>query len=681
VSQSRQLAAIMFTDIVGYTAMMGDDEQKAFRLLRKNRELQKPIVEQYNGRWIKELGDGVMASFNTVSDAVNAAIKIQKACNAVKDFQLRIGIHLGEVVFENDDVFGDGVNIASRIQGIAEPGKIYVSEPVHHNVVNKKDISTSFVKTEKFKNVAKPVRIYQVEESSANNLPPEKYSKKSVTRKIREMPTRLLLIVALSTASIVFSLVFFFNKRNILIDSPSIQSIAVLPFINETGLADLEYLTDGITETLINNLSRLEKVSVKARSSVFHFKGKTIDLKKLGVELSVQAILNGRVAKRHDYIILNLELVDVKTGNQIWGEQYIRRTTDLVVLQSEIARDVTGKLKTTLSGEDKLKMSKNYTENAEAYQLYLKGRFHWNKRSASDLREAIEYFEQASIIDPNYALAYAGIADCYNFIAAFGIAAVPPKEAMPQAKAAAIKALEIDETLAEAYASLAFTNLYYDWDWQNGEKELKRAIQLNPNYIPAYQWYSHLLMAAGRTHEAITAAKTAVELDVLYLPSNLNLGWQLYYGGRYDEAVTQMQKTLELEPNFAQARWILGLILEQKKNFAEAIVEFQKAASLSENAPVYRAALGHCYAAWGKENEAKDILSNLIDQSTRMYVPPFWIAMIYVALNEKESAHEWLDRAYLERSGGIVWIKKEPKLESLRHDTKFEDLVRKVGFP
>ena len=483
-------------------------------------------------------------------------------------------------------------------------------------------------------------------------------------------------ILLLAIAIVGFSL---WNFRT---NSPTprhIESIAVMPFKNESGNPELEYLADGITETLISTLSQVPNVNVKARSSVFRFKGRETSATDLGKELNVQAILYGHVAQRGNQFALNLELVDAATENALWNSQYTRNETDLITLQNEIARDVVGKLKATVSGAAEPQLSKQYTANIQAYHLYLKGRFYWNKRTAEDLRRSIKYFQDAISSDPNYALAYAGLADAYNFLGAFGIAATPPKDAMPEAKAAALKALEFDEKLSEAHASLAFVKFYYEWQWQEAEKEFRRAIDLNPNYPLAHQWYSHLLMASGRTDESIAQAKSALELDPLALPTNMNYGWQLFFAGRYDEAIDQLRKTLEMEPNFAQGHWALGLALEQKKMFAEAGTEFQKAAALSESNATYIAALAHSSAASGKKSEALKLLSDLNRRSGE-YVPPYWMAAAYAALDEKNLALDWLDKAYQERSGGIVWLKVEPKLNPLREESRFKNLVQKV-FP
>src|SRR5437667_2817290 len=305
-----------------------------------------------------------------------------------------------------------------------------------------------------------------------------------------------------------------YARRNTL----AIQSIAVLPFTNASGNSDVDYLSDGITESLINSLSQIPNLSVKARSTVFHYKGKDVTPQQAGSELSVQAVLNGRVMQHGDQLTLSLELVDARTGDQIWGEQYNRKTTDLAALQSEIARDVSNKLRTKLSGAEEQRVTKSYTANAEAYQLYLKGRFYWNKRTIDDFNRAIPNFQQAIDKDPNYALAYSGLADSYALLAVFGV--VPPKDLMPQARAAATKSLALDDSLAEAHASLGEIMAYYDWDFSGAEREFRRAIDLNPNYATAHQWLAEEISVLRGHEEALAEIRRALELDPLSLIIN-----------------------------------------------------------------------------------------------------------------------------------------------------------------
>jgi serine/threonine protein kinase/Flp pilus assembly protein TadD len=458
-----------------------------------------------------------------------------------------------------------------------------------------------------------------------------------------------------------------------------IDSIAVLPFINVSADPNVEYVSDGITETLKNKLSQLPNLSVISRSSVSRFKGKELDPHAMGKSLKVQAVLTGKVVQSDDNLFISAELVDVRNNRHIWGDKYSRKLADILALQDEIARQVSDQLRRRLTGEEKKRLSKRYTENIEAYQLYLKGRYFWNKRTEKDMRKSLEYFQQAIEKDPNYALAYAGLADSYNMLARFD--ALPSKEGFPRGKAAALKALGIDGTLAEAHTSLAHARLFYDWDWSGAERELKRAIELNPNNTSAHQWYTSYLSAMGRHDEAIARAKRAQELDPLSLVINTMVGRTFYFARQYDQAIEQFRKTLELDPNFALAQHFLGQAYEQKGMYDEAFAVFQKGITLSGGRSQMVAFLGHAYAVSGKRGEALKTLDELKELSKRRYVGPYNVALVYAGLGEKDQAFEWLQKGYEERSSELLWLAVIPGFDSLRSDPRFADLLRRMGLP
>jgi len=393
----------------------------------------------------------------------------------------------------------------------------------------------------------------------------------------------------------------------------------------------------------------------------------------------VQAILNGRVVQRGDDLVLYLSLVDGQTGNQLWGEQYNRKLTDLVALQTEIARDVSQKLRARLSSADEQKLAKNYTENTEAYQLYLKGRYFWNKRTPEGHRKSIEYFNQAIERDPNFALAFVGLADAYASLPFDSDA--PPREAYPKVKAAATRALEIDAKLAEAFSSLAAVKFNYDWDFPGAEEELKRAIVLNPNDAIVHQRYGRYLSLMGRHQEAIAEAKRARELDPLSLLINALVGDSLFYAHQYDQAIEELRKPLEIEPNFWIAHLYLGKAYEQKRMYPESIAELQKARDFSGDISEPISMMGYVYAVSGRRSEAQHALNELKERSGQRYVPPYNIALVYVGLGEREQAFQWLDKAYEDRNQFMTRLKTEPKFDSLRSDPRFAELMRRVGLP
>lgn len=464
--------------------------------------------------------------------------------------------------------------------------------------------------------------------------------------------------------------------------SPSakpISSLAVLPFTNASPEPNAEFLSDGITESLINSLTQISQLKVTARTTAFRYKGKEIDPQALGRDLNVDAVLMGKVIQQGDSLHVQADFVNTADGTQLWGERYSRKLSDILAVQDEIATRISERLRLTLTPHEKERLTKSYTDNTEAYQLYIQGRYYWNKRTDEGLKQSVEYFQRAIILDPEYALAYVGLADSYNFLGAFGLGVLPPMEAHPKARTAAMNALAIDNALAEAHTSLAFVMLYYDWDRPNAEKEYKQAIEANPKYALAHQWYSHLLMASGRTSEAISEAIRAQELEPASLSTNMNVAWQLYFARQYEQAIVGFKKTLDLDPGFVQALWALGRAYAQKQMFDESIKSLQEAVSRSGGSPVYISALAYTYAVSGNQKKAQKTLEDLKRLSGHRYVSPYWIALGYAGLRNNEAAFEWLRKAYLERSGGLVWVATEPQWDNVRSDPRFQDLLLQVN--
>jgi eukaryotic-like serine/threonine-protein kinase len=454
-----------------------------------------------------------------------------------------------------------------------------------------------------------------------------------------------------------------------------IDSLAVLPFTNSSGNPDTEYLTDGITEALINNLSQLPGLRVSARSLAFRYKGRDVDLLKAGQDLNVRAVITGRITTRGNMLIIQSDLVDVRNGSQLWGGQYNRPLADILAVQDEISSEIFEKLRLRLTGEDKKRATKRYTENAEAYQLYLRGRYYWNQGTIAGFKKAIEYFQDAIAKDPKYALAHAGLADSYLFLGSYFV------EALPEAKAAALKALELDRTLAEAHVSLGHIKLWLDWDWPAAEVEFKQGIALNPNSALAHNQYGMYLAAMGRLDDAIAEVKRAQELDALSPIVNTDLGWYLLYAGRGSEAIEQFRKTLDLDANYLSARWGLGAAYTQQQLYAQAIEELKKAVSLSEGSPVPMGHLGFAYGLNKGTAEARKTLSELNTLATRQYVPSSTIALVYAGLGDKAQALAQLEQAYQEHDFSMVFLDVAPWFMSLRGEPRFEQLIRRMQLP
>ncbi|HEV2826030.1 MAG TPA: protein kinase [Pyrinomonadaceae bacterium] len=501
-------------------------------------------------------------------------------------------------------------------------------------------------------------------------------------RRIRASSKRARVFTAVAAALLLVlasSLIYRFRHakaEEASIKQTKIESIAVMPFVNQSGNADTEYLSDGITETLISSLSQLPKLSVRARSSVFRYKGTNTDLQQIAKELNVQAILNGRIVERGNNLSLYSELVDVAADKVIWSQTYNRPMSSLVSLQIELAHDVSNNLQTKLSGTDEQKLAKNYTANAEAYQLYLKGMYEWKKHTREDLQKGIEYFNQAIELDPNYALAYCGLSAADGVL---GNNYLPPNEAFPKAKAYAAKALALDETLPEAHGSMGAVRLYYDWDWAEAEKELKRAQILDPNSADVHHLYADLLEIMGRFDEAKAEEKRALELDPLAPIFNMAFGATLYFAGQYDEAIAQYVKTIDLEPHFVVTYFYLGQAYEQKKMYMQAIATYQKGITQAERNPFLIAALGHAYALSGKRDKAQQALDELREMSKRRYISPYLFAVVYAGLGDKDHTFAWLEKAYQDRSFFLIWLKVEPLFAPLRDDKRFQDLLQRVG--
>jgi serine/threonine-protein kinase len=489
---------------------------------------------------------------------------------------------------------------------------------------------------------------------------------------IRQHKVLVVLIVALVIGAVGVSM--YFRVRNAAV---AINSIAVLPFENASGNQDLEYLSDGITDSLINSLSQLPKISVKARSSVFRYKGKEVDPQQVARDLSVQGILNGRVVQRGDELNLYLSFVDARTGDQLWGEQYNRKTADLVTLEGEIARDVARKLRTRLSGTEEQKLTRNYTENVEAYQLYLRGNYHVFKLTKSDIDTAISYFQQAIAIDPAYALAYVGLAHAYR--AESLSTDMRSAEVFPKAEAAAQKAIAIDDTLAEAHAALGFTVGWYDWDWKRAENEVRRALELNDNSADAHWFYAHILSTTGRHAEAKVEIRRATELDPLSPMINTSAGMVLLNAGETDQAIVSFRRTLELAPDF----WLIHLFASyayiDKGLFADAIVEARKAKALSRVSSQPDSLLGYALAKSGKTTEARAVLQELLNPPAGRYIPPTYVALVYNGLGESDEALVWLRRGVEERDPKMIFLKVDAKWNNLRNDPQFKDVLRRVG--
>jgi TolB-like protein/Flp pilus assembly protein TadD len=480
-------------------------------------------------------------------------------------------------------------------------------------------------------------------------------------------------LIAFLTLALTMAAAYFFYPRSTAV----IDSIAVLPFTNVSHDANTEYLSDGVTESIISSLSRLPQLKVMARSTVFHYKDREADPQQIGRELNVHAILTGRVLQQADNLIIRTELVKVADGTQLWGAEYSRKLSDVIIIQQDIAREISDKLRLRLTGVEQQQLAKRYTDSTEAYQFYLKGRYYWNKRTSDGLKKAIEQFQQAIGKDPNYALAYVGVADCHLLLEEY--AGTPASETLPKAKAAALRALQIDDSLAEAHASLAMIN-QDSWQWEEAETEFKRAIELNPNYPTAHHWYSFYLRVVGRLDESMAEIKRAQELDPLSPIIGENVAVTYLKKGELESAIKQCKKIIELDPNFPQVHMTLGFVYQKQGHYPEALAEFQKAVELSGGGGEKLAALGHCYALSGKRSEALAIVKELEEKYTKQESTASYVAWVYAGLGERDQAFAWLEKDYQAHSGTLPYlITIFPDLDVLRSDARYADLLRRMG--
>jgi len=571
---------------------------------------------------------------------VNAAIKIQEKCNITKDFQLRIGIHQGEVVFEGDDVFGDAVNISARIQASAKPGCIYISETVRNNVSNKKDIETRFVKDETLKNVKESVRIYEV--------------------------------ISAYSDIISDSLLQEQSKKS------SAKSIVVLPFENMSPEKDQDYFCDGITEEIINTLAHIDSLKVIARTTSFSFKGKYADVRNIGKELGVETILEGSLRKSGDRLRITAQLIRVSDGSHIWSEKYDRQMKDVFEIQDELSLAIVEELKIKLFEDERKQILKSNTQNLAAYNYYLKGRYYWNNsRTKEGIEKTIRYYEQAIEADPEYALAYAGLAIAHTVSADWGF--MKSKKALPKIKEFQSRALELDDSLAEIHSSLMYSYTFIEWKWEKAKEEYKKSVELNPNSPEVHHTYALFQMCLGNFDKAIHHNHIARELDPLSLIFNFAFGLILYTARQYDEAISQFRKTLSFNNNFIPAYFWASLCYIQKGLYEEAIDEYQNVLLRDTKTEKFVPVIDEIYRKFGLKGFLNWLVEVGIKHHPEIYNQPYYLTVCYSLLNEKEKAFEMLKETCELRSARIAMIKEDPGLDNLRQDPEFETFLDKVG--
>ncbi len=638
-SQKRGLSAIMFTDMVGYTTITERDENKALRLLEEHRSLLKGIFPKYEGVIVKTIGDAFLVEFASAVEAVNCALETQSEIRRLNEGRgqnekvtIRVGIHVGDIVHSAGDILGDAVNVASRVEQFAEPGGICVTRQVVDQVRGKVQCQLVSLGTRELKNIRNPVELYRV----------------------------------MSMATSKF--------ENEALDP---RRVAILPLTNMSPDPNDKYFADGMTEELISRVSKIGELGVISRTSIMRYRDTTVPLGQIGQELGVGSVLEGSLRKAGNRVRITAQLVDVKSDRHLWSESYDRDLDDIFAIQSDIAQQVADALKVQLLTRERQGIQRKATESVDAYTLYLKGRYYWNERTEEGTKTASRYFEEATKKDPKFALAYVGLADCYNIFSDYGW--MRPSEALPKAKSFAMKALEINDKLAEAHASLGLALYNRDWDFDAAEREFKRAIELNPNYATAHQWYGIFLVFMRRDLEAYDRVKRASELDPLSPIISVNLGNVMFQLGRRTEAIELNKKAIEASPNFAPAHFWLSLAYLQSSMLEKAEEEMRKAINLAPETQDWKAILGFIYRVSGRPSDAKRIFEEVISQSKRVYTSPVGMATAYFAVGEDDKAFGWLEKAYSERSPDLLYFAIFWWAEKIRSDPRWLSLERKMG--
>jgi adenylate cyclase len=638
----RKLVAILSADVKGYSRMMQDDEDSTIRTLTNYRSAISNLIQKFHGHVVDATGDNMLAEFTSVVDAVNCAVEIQRELaerNAdlpeERKMEFRIGVNLGDVVEEEDRIYGDGVNIAARLESLAEPGGICISAFVYSQVKNRLKVEYEYLGEKTVKNIKEPVPVYRV------------------VSFLKEVPAQ---VSAVDQAT------------------PAKPSIAVLPFVNMSNDPEQEYFSDGITEELISELAKLKGLKVISRTSAFYFKGKDVDLHTIGKQLNVSNVLEGSVRKAGNRLRITAQLIDVADDTHLWSESFDRELKDVFAIQEEISQAIVKKFEVSLLNKVDRTLVKRSTEDQQSHDLYLKALFSWNKREA---KKAIDYLEQSIALDPKNALAYARLSIYYAHIAFFS--PYPPKLSYGKAKVAATKALEIDNTLADAHVAIGVVKMAYEYDWVGAEEAFKRAIKLNPGLWTAHYHYGFYQFCIGHSGEAITALKQAFELDPLSIPINSFLGLGFIIARQYEQAIEILQRVLEMVPNDPSSMANLGLVYAKKGTYEEAIATLKRGANLFPDNPFLLSALGYAYGVAGKKDEAQKIVKGFIEISKEKYFSSMFISRVYAGMGDVDKAIAWLEKAYEERDPVACIVKSVPSHDYMHSDPRFRALLKKMG--
>ena len=636
---SRQLIAIMFADIVGYTALMENDESLAMDFRERLKNKLEKVVSEHGGRLLEFHGDGALCSFTSTLESVKAATKLQLAMQAPPLVPLRIGIHTGDVLVDDNNVYGDGVNIASRMESFAVPGSIFISGKAYDDIKNQKEVSAVSMGRYLLKNVKEQMEIFAI--SNPGLKIPDVEVLEGKGEVVRQ------------------------------------KCILVLPFVNMSNDAEQDYFSDGLTEELISNLSRLKETRVISRTTSMRYKNTAKDTKTIGKETGADYIMEGSVRKSGNNLRITAQFIDAPRDVHLWAQSFRGTLDDIFDIQEDVSAKIVEALRLQLSTEEKVTLQKRYTDNTEAYQLYLQGIFFWKKRNEQGLSLAIKYFEKALEKDPDYALAWAGIADTLSLMGEY--TNLSRRDLYTKQMEAVHKALEIDPQLAEAHISLGISLMLNDWDWAGAEREFKLGLQLDPKNATGHHWFAELLLFLGRTEEAFKEINLAVDLDPISQGILKDKGIFQYYVGQYDEAMKTALTTLDLDPGFTPVHRLISLVYTGKGMFEEAIRENQRWGELTGNKIKTDVSLAHILASAGKKDEAKKIIEDAGIEKILSSNDYRGVALVYAALDDIDEAFEWLEKSYQKHEESLCSIGIDPKFDSLRDDPRFTSLMKKIG--
>lgn len=678
MTNTRQLAAIMFTDIQGYTALMQQNEEKAIQARHKHRKIFNSVTEKHNGKILQYFGDGTLSIFNSAIDAVKCAIEMQLAFLEEPVIPVRIGIHVGDVIISDNEIIGDGVNIASRVESLAVSGSVFISNRVHDEIKNQGSIKTSFLKSVKLKNVEKPVEVYAVSNeglvvpnpeeirgktdpdlSTANNIAKQPKSK---LRKV--LPITLILAVLITALTIIY-----LKTGNVLIPdgNKDNKSIAVLPFVNMSNDPEQEYFSDGISEEILNTLVNVTGLKVAGRTSAFSFKGKNEDIRSIGEKLDVKMVLEGSVRKSGNRVRITAQLINVKDGFHLWSETYDREMEDIIDVQEEIAGQIVEKLKLQV---ESTQVKLNHPRNMEAYELLLKGSYFFN-RDYEDKIKSMDYFKKAVELDPEYAEAYAYIGETYLHFA--GLNLISTSDAYAKARTAANTAISFDEKEPRAYKVLAYINLFYDWDWDATVENYNKAVKLGLSDLNEFNTFYHIFVHKNY-NKAIEIAKRMVDRDPLHIYNHWQMGICYYFAGRFEEALKSFDNALELDQSFSTGLHWRGTVLAYVGSYEEAIASIKKSLEITKGEGIANLDLLAVKILMGKKDEV------LPEVEAGEYIDPMDAARLYTLMGMHEEAIDWIEKGYYARSVMMVTLKHFWLWDPLRDNPRFKEIYNKMNF-